>query len=253
MEITLLYLLFIVVIAFVCEYVDSTFGMGYGTTLTPLLLIMGFTPLEIIPAVLISELFTGILAGFFHHKENNIDFRNKTNQKIVGVLGCSGIFGVIIAVCIVLSLPEFWLKLYIGVLILSIGLFVLYMRNKTIKFSWPKICCLGLLASFNKGMSGGGYGPLVCPGQILSGVKSKSAVAITSVSESITCLVGIIMYLIFTQSISLAIAPYIAIGAMLSVPLSAKSIKIIPDNYFKILIGVITIIMGSITICKVLI
>ena len=33
--------LFIVTAAFLCEYVDSTLGMGYGTTLTPLLLILG--------------------------------------------------------------------------------------------------------------------------------------------------------------------------------------------------------------------
>ncbi len=30
------------VLALVCEYVDSSLGMGYGTTLTPLLLAMGF-------------------------------------------------------------------------------------------------------------------------------------------------------------------------------------------------------------------
>ena len=30
----------IVVIAFIAEYIDSTLGMGYGTTLTPLLLII---------------------------------------------------------------------------------------------------------------------------------------------------------------------------------------------------------------------
>ena len=46
----------ITVIAFFCEMVDSTLGMGYGTTLTPLLLVMGFEPLEIVPAVLFSEL-----------------------------------------------------------------------------------------------------------------------------------------------------------------------------------------------------
>jgi len=29
--------------------------MGYGTTLTPLLLILGFEPLQIVPAVLLSD------------------------------------------------------------------------------------------------------------------------------------------------------------------------------------------------------
>ena len=50
----------VLVIAFVAEYFDSTVGMGYGTTLTPLLLIMGYEPLQIIPVILLSELLTGL-------------------------------------------------------------------------------------------------------------------------------------------------------------------------------------------------
>ena len=53
-------IILIVVIAFICEYMDSTLGMGYGTTLTPLFLIFGYKPLEIIPVVLLSELITGL-------------------------------------------------------------------------------------------------------------------------------------------------------------------------------------------------
>ena len=46
----------ILVIALLCEYMDSTLGMGYGTTLTPLLLVLplGLDPLAVIPAILIS-------------------------------------------------------------------------------------------------------------------------------------------------------------------------------------------------------
>ena len=63
----------LVILAFICEYMDSTLGMGYGTTLTPLLLIMGYEPLQVVPVVLISELFSGLLAGVFHHKEGKKD------------------------------------------------------------------------------------------------------------------------------------------------------------------------------------
>ena len=56
----------IVIIAFFAEYIDSTLGMGYGTTLTPLLILFGFEPLQVVPAVLLSELVTGLLAGFTH-------------------------------------------------------------------------------------------------------------------------------------------------------------------------------------------
>ena len=59
--------IWIALLAFVAEYVDSTLGMGYGTTLTPVLLAFGYEPMQVVPAVLLSELFTGLLAGLAHH------------------------------------------------------------------------------------------------------------------------------------------------------------------------------------------
>jgi uncharacterized membrane protein YfcA len=51
------------------------------------------------------------------------------------------------------------------------------------------------VAAFNKGLSGGGYGPLVTAGQVVSGLPPKHAVAISSVAESFTCVVGLAAYL----------------------------------------------------------
>ena len=53
MEITVGLFLVLFFLAFCCEFVDSSLGMGYGTILTPTLLIMGFEPLMVIPAVLL--------------------------------------------------------------------------------------------------------------------------------------------------------------------------------------------------------
>lgn len=49
MELALWFIIMIVIGAFICEYVDSTLGMGYGTTLTPSLLLVGFSPMQIVP------------------------------------------------------------------------------------------------------------------------------------------------------------------------------------------------------------
>ena len=51
------------IMALACEYLDSSLGMGYGTTLTPILLLAGFAPLDIVPAILLSEALTGAAAG----------------------------------------------------------------------------------------------------------------------------------------------------------------------------------------------
>jgi len=84
----------IVCMAFITEYMDSTLGMGYGTTLTPLLILLGFEPMQIVPSVLLSELITGLFAGFTHHSVGNVDFRPKTMnvRKIVKALKEFGIF-----------------------------------------------------------------------------------------------------------------------------------------------------------------
>ncbi len=277
MTIGLGFIIGIIFLAFFCEYVDSTLGMGYGTTLTPVLLIFGFSPLQIVPAVLLSELISGLLAGFFHQRAGNVNFRPKTyniptiirklkslgyvetfrrgvplHLKIALILAMCSVFGTIVAVFVALNIPKLWLKMYIGFLVLAMGSVILMTLNKNFRFSWRKIVGLGLLASFNKGISGGGYGPLVTSGQILSGVEGRSAVGITSVAEGLTCFVGVIAYILASKSpIDWRLAPYIIVGAVLSVPLSAISIKRFSTRALKLAIAILTIGLGIFTIIRI--
>jgi len=265
-------------LAFLCEFMDSTLGMGYGTTLTPVFMLLGFSPMQIVPVILLSELISGISAGFFHHREGNVDFKPKTtnisiirrklrslgyiesfkrgiplNLKVALLLAACSIAGTVIAVFVAVNIPKFWLKLYIGCLVLSMGVIILICLKKEFKFSWYKITFLGLVASFNKGMSGGGYGPVVTGGQILSGVEGKSAVGITSLAEGLTCLVGVISYIFISKKpLDWKLAPWVIVGAVLSVPLSAKSVKFMTAKKLKLAIAVLTIILGAFTIYKTL-
>ena len=242
----------IVVLAFLCEYVDSSLGMGYGTTLTPLLLIMGYKPLQIVPAVLLSELVTGLLAAFFHHKFKNSNFKlGGPDLKIALVLSACSIFGVLAAVFVAIKLPSFYIKLYIGILVFCMGGLILLTLNKTFRFSWKKITTLGVVAAFNKGMSGGGYGPLVTSGQILSGINLKNAIGITSLAEGLTCLVGVTMYFIFTNhTVEWHLAPSLILGAVLSVPVAAYTVKKFKGGFLKIIVGVATLLLGLLTLVK---
>lgn len=244
----------IIVLAFLCEYIDSSLGMGYGTTLTPLLLIMGYNPLQIVPAVLLSELFTGLSAAFLHHKAKNVNLKFGTkNFKIALVMSACSIFGSLIAVFIAINLSAFYIKLYIGIIVLVMGILILATLNRTFKFSWKKITSLGLLAAFNKGISGGGYGPIVTSGQILSGVNSKSAIGITSLAEGLTCLVGVITYLAFTNhTIEWNLAPSLVVGALVSVPFAAFTVKKFKGNYLKLIVGIATVILGLVTLGKLI-
>ncbi len=257
--------------AFICEYVDSTLGMGYGTTMTPILLLMGYDPLAVVPAILLSELLTGGFAAFMHHRMGNVDFdfRRDSNHrilkkmknlgyipksndsKIAFVLAACSVFGAVAAVILAFHIPKVYLRSIIGSIVLIMGILILIRRNAVHRFSWKKIFGLGVVAAFNKGLSGGGYGPLVTSGQILSGVKSKSSIAITSFAESFTCLVGVIAYLILGASINWSIALPLVIGSFISVPFCTWTVKRIRISNFTAIVGIATVVLGLFTLYKV--
>ncbi|MFX1514271.1 MAG: TSUP family transporter [Promethearchaeota archaeon] len=182
-------------LAFLAEYIDSTLGMGYGTTLSHILLII---------VAILHNVAGNVHFDFSNDSENlgpirlqSISYLPKSrDSQLALVMTFCSILGVITASLITIKLPIFYLKLYIGLLVLFMGVYMLKKRRTELAFFWTKIGCLGALASFNKGVSGGGYGPLVTSGQILSGVDSKSSIAITSFAESLTYIVGLCMYLI---------------------------------------------------------
>ena len=276
MELTAQFIIVIVAISFLCEYMDATLGMGYGTTLTPLFLLMGFSPRQIVPAILVSQLICGLMASFFHHAEGNVNFRPRNRAalhirdlirpvtyfrnlrrslplhlKVALLFGVCSTVGAVVSVLVAVKIPVFWLKMYIGVLVLSMGVLILVMFNKKITFSYRKVAGLGFLAAFNKGLSGGGYGPVITAGQILTGIEGKNAIGITALAEGITCFAGVVMYLLIGgKETNWSLTPWIVLGAVFSVPLCAKSVKFIPERKLKAAIAVLTIILGTLTILK---
>ena len=106
------------------------------------------------------------------------------------------------------------------------------------------------MSGFNKGVSGGGYGPLVTGGQVVTGRGAKNSVGSTSLAEGIICLVGFILYLLLKGSIEWKLALPLVIGAVLSTPLSAFTVKKIQERKMKLIIGLVTIVLGLLTIIK---
>ncbi len=259
-------------ISLLAEYMDATIGMGYGTTLTPLLLLMGFSPLQIVPAILLSQFLSGIFAARLHHRAGNVtfDFKNDTEHRIVKRLGklgyiprssaskvamvlvISSVIGVLIAVLIAVNLPVFYLKLYIGILVTAMGIIIVAKHQTNNEFSWKKIIGLGVVASFNKGISGGGYGPLIVSGQILSGVETKNSIGITALAEGATCFIGVITYFIVGTNVDWMLAPYLVTGSLISVPLSVYTVKRMPVKQFTLIIGVATTVLGLFLLYKLL-
>jgi hypothetical protein len=250
---TKILILWLVCFAFIAEYVDSSLGMGYGTVLTPILLILGFKAIHVVPAILFSEFITGMSAGFFHHKLGNVNLGRKTEARgIVKIIVIFSIAGTALAVFLMINLPKFIVKIYIAVMLLSIGLFIMVGKKILGEYSRRKIMGLGAIAAFNKGISGGGYGPLVTGGQVILGVPEKEAVGITSLAEGIVCITGLILYAVTNGLPDWGIALPLAIGGIMSVPISAWTVKVLPASLLRRYIGYATIFLGLLTLAKIL-
>jgi hypothetical protein len=237
--------------ALACEFLDSSLGMGYGTTLTPLLMVAGYTPLDIVPAVLLSELMTGLAAGVMHQRDGNVDFlRDPRARRTAVLLGSLSGVGALLAVWLALSISKQGLGMAISAIVLTMGVVILATRRHQLPYHAGGIVVIGAVAAFNKGLSGGGYGPLVTAGQVVSGLPAKQAVAITSLAESLTCLIGVLGYLAAGRSIQWALALPLTLGALLSVPMATQTVRNVKDSTLRGWVGFCTLALGVIAWVK---
>lgn len=235
----------IILLAFICELINSMLGGGHGALMAPILMLMGFSPLSVVPSVLLAEIISGFLVSIAHHRFGNVNFRMDSRHLHVALLlgGCS-VIGTVIAVVTALRLPANILETYIGILIVSIGLIVLFSLNIRFPFSWKKMAALGIFASFNKGISGGGYGPIITVGQMLSGFNSKESVSVSSLAKTLTCAIGFVAYVILSGKLDTLLLPSLVLGSIFSVPISAIVVKRLREKNLRILIGIIMISLG---------
>lgn len=201
--------------ALICEFIDSYLGMMYGTILSPLLIIIGFDPKIVVPSLLLSQALGGFIASLRHHKFKNASFNIKSKDfKVASVIVGLGILAIVFGVSVGVKIPAVWLKTYIGVLCLFMGIWVLLKRK--FKFSWVKIMILGIISSFNKAFSGGGFGPLVASGQVVSGRNGKESIGTTDFAEAPICLLSFLTWIIMMHKIpDLGLLIPLCIGAII--------------------------------------
>jgi len=161
------FLWLVVAFALVFEFMDAAAGMGFGTALTPLLLLLGFEPLQIVPAVMIQQAAAGLVGGVLHREFENVEWRWRPLSETVRlwaiVAGAGALAAAlsISAVYGVLQVARTWIKLYVAILLLGMGLVSLGQAHREREYRPRRMLAFGLLAGFNKGVGGGGYGPVV--------------------------------------------------------------------------------------------
>lgn len=266
--------LLLIIAAFIMEAIDSGFGMGYGTVLSPVLINIGFAPLVVVPAVLLSQAIGGFTASIFHDMLGNVDFKPKSTSirkiteslKSLGWINCFkkgltrdfkitlaitslGVIATVIGAFTAIKISKTALTLYIGILVLAIG--TLMLSGKTFKFSWLKMMGIGVLAAFNKGISGGGFGPVVTGGQIIAGNKHKSSVGCTTLAEAPICIAGFVTYALAKGIESYDPIIALSIGAFLGAIFGPIITKKISPGKLKLVLGVWITVAGIWTIIKI--
>jgi uncharacterized membrane protein YfcA len=246
-------LILLILLAFLTEYSTATLGMGYGTLLAPLLLMLGYTPFVLVPVVLLSQFLAGSVSGAFHHLLRNINLAEEPSERTsIVVFSVTGVIGVVFAAFTSSALPEWFVKLYIALVVALMGVVILVDRREESEFSIRRLGLLGLFGAFNKGISGGGYGPIVTVGQILSGIPPKAAVAITALVEAFMCAVGFVLYYLLSGSLDITLSLGIVLGAVGAAPLSAITTSRVASPALRKAIASSTILLGVITALLVL-
>lgn len=237
-------------LSFICQFINTLFGMGFGTILTPLLLLSGYAPLQIVPAILCADFVTGIMAVYYHQRYRNIRLQKGSPYITLAIrLSILAFFAMVLATYVATHISVFQLKLWIGITVTIVGFITLFFNRIAQGRSFSLFYGFGFLAAFNKGISGGGYGPLIMSGHILNGIRAKTAIGITSMTESVTCLFGILFYG-FQSGISWGLSPVIVGASVCAVPCASRLLKYMPEKRMKPLVGKMFIAIGLLTIWK---
>jgi uncharacterized membrane protein YfcA len=189
----------------------------------------------------------GLTASFFHHRFHNASFNIKEKRpsrdlKIVLVVTSLGILATIFSVFIAVSLPKTAVKIYIAILVIIMGFLVT--SKITFNFSWKKLLGIGVLSAFNKGITGGGYGPVVTSGQTIIGNGYRSSIATTTFAEGPICIAGFLTYFFLKGFNSWSFLFALILGSVLAAPIGAFLTSKFDETKVKPILGLLTIISG---------
>lgn len=133
---------------------------------------------------------------------------------------------------------------------------------------------VGILSAFNKGLTGGGFGPVVTAGQVISGQDHKGAIGVTTLAEVPICTAAFLTYVIgrvikeiegpildlpfrdffqkiFSENIfkwELVLA--LLLGAVTVAPFGAFTTKKMKTDRLRVILGILVLILGIWTLVK---
>lgn len=238
-------------VGILAEIVAGSMGMGYGVICTTTLLFLGIPPHAVSASIHSAESFTTAAGSISHIRLKNV------SKSLVKKLAVPAVFGAIIGAVSLTYLGEYYSKitktiisfytLYLGIQILSNAF-----KNKQDKKLKRKtnLTRLGLAGGFIDSFAGGGWGPLVTGTLIKNSFTPRFAVGSSTVAKFILTLTAAITFILTLGIQHWNIILGLLIGGIFTAPFSAMLTAKLPVKSMFIVIGLLVIIMSSITICK---
>jgi uncharacterized membrane protein YfcA len=233
------------------EIVAGSMGMGYGVICTTTLLFLNIPPHIVSASIHSAESFTTAAGSLSHIKLKNV------SKSLVKKLAVPAVIGAIIGAVSLTYLGEYYAKitktliafytLYLGIQILSNAF--KDKQNRAMKRK-TNLTRLGVIGGFIDSFAGGGWGPLVTGTLIKNAFTPRFAVGSSTVAKFILTITAAVTFF-FTLGIQHCnIILGLLIGGIITAPFSAMLTAKLPVKKMFLIIGILVIVMSSITIYK---
>jgi uncharacterized membrane protein YfcA len=251
----------VIVLAFFFETIDSSAGMGFGTALSPVLLVLGYSPLQVVPVLVAAQAFTSAWGGIMHSEFENIEFSwrplNKATKTML-LIAVPGTIGACVSAVLgylTLSLPDTVIETYIAILVVAMAALVATnaLRGRRRPYRPRRLPFFGAVAGLNKGIGSGGYGPVVTLGGVLSGVIEKTSVAITTMSEGFASSAGAISFLVisaFGAAVDWRLLPWLWLGAFPASVVGPYTVRVLPVRVWRYFVPVYAAVIATVLLVK---
>lgn len=254
---------YVVLLGLVFEFTDVSAGMGYGTVMSPVLMILGFTPLQVVPSLMIVQAVCGLVATFLYQTSQSLRWRVKPIPEaarllvMVTGLGCAAVFLSMTGVYVYFEWKTVWIELYVMLVLLVMGLMVFFQlkfQGSSRPYRLPRMAVFAFLAGFNKGIGGGGYSPLVTLGGMVSGIPGKARLAITARAGALVSTFSAAVWLTLLSRgmrLDFILLPSMMIAAIGSGILAPYGIRMFPQKFSNWVIPVYCLVCTGICFWKI--
>ncbi|NGX76296.1 sulfite exporter TauE/SafE family protein [Staphylococcus sciuri] len=230
---------------FLAELVDGSLGMGYGASSASVLLTFGVAPAIASATVHFAEILTTAAAGTSHLKFKNV------HKPSVLKLAIPGSIAAFIGAFFLSNINGDFIKPFISIFLLSLGIYIIYQFLFKNKPDEPKITGVKKISNFVlvpqaavagllDSIGGGGWGPVNTP-MLLSSkkIEPRYVVGTVSASEFFVTVASSIGFLIFLDwsSINWILVLSLSLGGVVAAPTSAWLVKSLPVSVLAIGVG----------------